>query len=190
MPDAGRLKPWVAMVDGFPQSPLVSRFPCHLVSGPPASGKTHYARRLAAQLGACLLDSDTTTERLIRAGMVLAGLDPNDRDSPAYKMTYRDAVYEAMFDLAVENLAHVPVVLAGPFTREGGQEDWPDRLHARLGVRPELHYVWCPPEIRRQRMAARAEPRDLAKISDWESYVITCREERPVWPHHFTDTSS
>ncbi len=36
----------------------------HVVSGPPASGKTRYARRLAGELGACLIDSDEIAERL------------------------------------------------------------------------------------------------------------------------------
>jgi predicted kinase len=102
-----------------------------------------------------LIDSDIATERLVRAGLALAGLDPDDRDSPAYKRAYRDAVYEAMFDLAVANLPHVPVVLAGPFTREGGEADWPERLERRLGVRPVMHFVWCPPDVRRARMIAR-----------------------------------
>lgn len=162
---------------------------CHVVTGPAAAGKTRHAVALAERLGACLIDSDTATERLVRAGLALAGLDPDDRDSPAYKRAYRDAVYEAMFDLAVANLPTVPVVLAGPFTREGGEADWPERLARRLGVRPVLHFVWCPPELRRQRMIGRGEERDLPKLRDWESYVASCREERPVWDHHFVETT-
>ncbi len=140
------------------------------------------------ELGACLIDSDTATERLVRAGLALAGLDPDDRDSPAYKRAFRDTVYEAMFDLAVANLPQVPVVLAGPFTREGGEADWPERLRRRLGVTPVLYFVWCPPEVRRERMMARAEERDRPKLADWESYAAQCREERPVWEHVFVGT--
>jgi len=158
---------------------------CHIVTGPAAAGKSRHARALAVALGACLIDSDTATERLVRAGLALAGLDPDDRDSPAYKRVYRDAVYEAMFDLARENLPQVPVVLAGPFTREGGEVDWPERLERRLGVRPLLHFVWCPPEIRRQRMIDRGEERDLPKLRDWDGYAASCREERPLWEHVF-----
>ena len=149
-----------------------------------------YARRLAAELGACLIDSDTATERLVRAGLSLAGLDPDDRDSPAYKRVYRDAVYEAMFDLAVANLPQVPVVLAGPFTREGGEADWPQRLGQRLGVKPVIHFAWCAPEMRLQRMTARGEERDRPKLADWASYIAQCREERPVWEHVFVDTGA
>jgi predicted kinase len=158
---------------------------CHVVSGPAGAGKSVLARQLAAELGACLIDSDITTERLVRAGLTLAGLDPDDRDSPAYKRAYRNAVYEAMFDIAVANLPQVPVVLAGPFTREGGEADWPERLERRLGVRPVMHFVWCPQELRRERMIARGEERDRPKLRDWEIYAASCREERPVWDHVF-----
>ena len=123
----------------------------------------------------------------MRAGLSLAGMDPDDRDSPAYKRVYRDAVYEAMFDLAVANLPQIPVVLAGPFTREGGEDDWPARLEQRLGVKPVLHFVWCPVETRLERMSALGEDRDLPKLRVWESYAASCREERPVWEHVFVE---
>ena len=161
---------------------------CHVVTGPAGAGKSVHARQLAAALGACLIDSDTATERLVRAGMALAGQDPDDRDSPAYKQAFRDAVYEAMFDLAVANLPHLPVVLAGPFTREGGDPDWPARLEHRLGVPPVLHFVWCPPDLRRARILARRESRDRPKLAAWPAYAATCRESPPVWPHTFVDS--
>lgn len=162
---------------------------CHIVSGPAGAGKSEYARSLAARMGACLIDSDIATERLVRAGLALAGEDPDDRDSPAYKSAFRDAVYESMFDLAAANLPWTPVVLAGPFTREGGESDWPRRLAQRLGTGPVMHFVWCTQETRRRRMVERGERRDLPKLRDWESYAASCREERPVWEHHFIDTT-
>ncbi|MGC4013662.1 MAG: ATP-binding protein [Luteolibacter sp.] len=160
----------------------------HLVCGPPAAGKTTYARQLADRLGAVLLDSDEVAERLVRAGLALAGLDPNDRDSPAYKAAYRDAVYETFFDLARSNLPRVPVVIAGPFTSEGNNPDWPEQLKARLGESVTVHFVWCPPERRRERILARGETRDLPKLAAWGAYVATCRDERPVFSHVFVQT--
>jgi predicted kinase len=157
----------------------------HLVCGPPASGKTTHARKLAEELGACLLDSDMATERLVRAGLSLAGHDPDDRDSPAYKQAYRDAVYETLFDLARANLSHVPVVIAGPFTRECGTSDWPERLRESFGVEAEVHFVWCEPEERRRRIEARGEARDIPKLKDWDNYLATCHETRPAFPHRF-----
>jgi predicted kinase len=163
--------------------------PIHLVSGPPASGKTTYARQLAARIGAVLLDSDAVTERLIRAGLTLAGLDPDDRDSPAYKAAFRQVVYETLFDLAKSHCYRLPVVIAGPFTREGGDAEWPARLAARLGAMPEFHYVWCEPAERKARLIARGAARDLPKLADWEAYVKSCRKTPPVYPHRWIDTS-
>ena len=164
--------------------------PIHLVFGPPAAGKTIYARKLAERIGAALLDSDEVSERLIRAGLTLAGLSSDDRDSPAYKSAFRDAVYETLFDLAQSHSSRLPVVIAGPFTSEGGDAEWPDRLQARLGVMPEFHYVWCNPAERKSRLSVRGATRDLPKLADWEAYVATCRETAPVFPHRWIDTSA
>ncbi|NQX00800.1 ATP-binding protein [bacterium] len=163
--------------------------PVHLVSGPPAAGKTTYARQLAERIGAVLLDSDEVTQRLIRAGLALAGLDPDDRDSAAYKAAFREVVYETLFDLARSHAGRLPVVIAGPFTREGGDAGWPERLAARLGAMPEFHYVWCKPSERKARLHARGATRDLPKLADWDGYVATCREVAPVYPHRWIDTS-
>lgn len=162
----------------------------HLVSGPPAAGKTTYARQLAERIGAVLLDSDEVTERLIRAGLMLAGLNPDDRDSPAYKAAFRDAVYETLFALAQSHCSRLSVVIAGPFTREGGDAEWPSRLEARFRVMPEFHYVWCEPAERKARLQARGATRDLPKLADWDAYVATCREVAPVYPHRWVDTSA
>lgn len=137
-----------------------------------------------------LLDSDEVAERLIRAGLTLAGLNPDDRDSPSYKSAFRDAVYETLFDLAQSHCSRLPVVIAGPFTREGSDPEWPQRLAIRLGVMPEFHYVWCEPEVRKTRLQSRGATRDLPKLADWDAYVSTCRESAPVYPHRWIDTST
>lgn len=162
----------------------------HLVFGPPAAGKTTHARQLATRIGGILLDSDEVTERLIRAGLALAGMDPDDRDSPAYKKAFREVVYETLFDLAESHAGRLPVVIAGPFTSEGGDPSWPARLEARLGVMPEFHFVWCEPSERKARVMARGMARDLPKLADWDAYIATCRETAPVFPHRWIDTSA
>lgn len=137
-----------------------------------------------------MLDSDEVAERLIRTGLSLAGWNAYDRDSPAYKSAFREAVYETLFDLAKSHATRLPVVIAGPFTREGGDADWPRRLDRRLGVMPEFHYVWCQPDVRKNRIETRGATRDLPKLADWENYVSTDREKPPIFPHHWIDTSA
>ena len=82
-----------------------------------------------------------------------------------------------------------PVVIAGPFTSEGNNPDWPEQLKERLGEETTIHFVWCPPALRRERIIARGETRDLPKLAAWEAYVATCRDERPVFPHVFVEST-
>jgi hypothetical protein len=52
----------------------------------------------------------------------------------------------------------------------------------------EVHYVQCPPEIRRQRLAIRGDARDRAKLEDWDRYVEYYGEEHPpVFEHVLVD---
>ena len=161
----------------------------HIVCGPPACGKTVYGRALAERLGAVFLDSDVATEPVVQAGLEAAGLSRDDRDSPVYKRIFREPVYEALFRLAEANLSHLPVVVAGPFTAESQDPGWPGRLRERLGVPVEVHFVYCRPEARRARIAARGEARDEAKLAAWEHYLETTAEQRPPFPHVWVDTS-
>ncbi len=184
-------------------SPHAAAKTCHLVCGAPASGKTRVARMIVRELGCgTLLDSDVVSSRLIAAGLKLAEMDPNDRDSPRYKDAFRDPVYQTMFDLARDNLnapgiVRAAVVLCGPFSRECKDPKFPAWLHHRLGggsLRIEIHYVACDDdERRRERMARRGAPRDQSKLASdeaWMKHVATCSEDRPVWPHHFFDNTS
>ena len=60
----------------------------HIVGGPPASGKTRFGKELAARLGAVVLDIDTGTEPVVKAGLSLAGKNVDDRDSPEFKSAF------------------------------------------------------------------------------------------------------
>ncbi len=138
----------------------------HIVCGLPASGKTTFALQLSKKLGAAFFDSDTVTDRVIQAAHRAANLDPHDRDSPLYKQTYREAVYETLFDLASQNLNHVDVVIAGPFTSELlDREAWHNSLNQRYCNKVRIYIQEVPEEIRKERMLLRAAPRDQSKIS-------------------------
>ena len=163
----------------------------HIVCGSPGAGKSTYARKLASTRQAVLLDIDTVTERLVRLTLREAGHDPDDRDSEYFKRTYREPVYETLFDIARENLPFQDVVLVGPFTRELRDPGWPSKLSKRLGGPVEVHYVHCPPEMRRHRLAERGDARDQAKLRDWEGYVQYYGEESPpVFEHLAIDGAS
>ena len=140
----------------------------HIVCGLPASGKTTLARQLAADLGAALFDSDSVADLIIQAAHTAAGLDPHDRDSPLYKTTYRDPVYQTLFALAEENLKHTSVVIAGPFTQElKNQKQWQLQLEQRFpNHQVILHPLQIEESLRLERMSLRQALRDLAKLEE------------------------
>jgi len=161
-----------------------------IICGSPGSGKTTYARALANAKGAVLLDIDTCSERLVMAGLKMAGQDPMDRDSPEFKTHFRDAIYETMFDVACENLPHCDVVLVGPFTKELRIEDWPTHLSKRLECRVNIVYIYCEPKERKERLKARRNPRDQSKLVDYDTFNQYYGDEKqPAFEHAFIDTS-
>jgi len=162
----------------------------YIVCGSPGAGKSTYARKLAAAQHAVLLDIDTASERLVRVALRESGRDPNDRDSDYFKRTYREPIYETLFDIARENVPFQEVVVVGPFTRELRDPDWPSKLSQTLGGPVEVHYISCAPEIRRQRLAQRGDARDLAKLRDWEHYIQYYEERQPVFEHVWVDGST
>jgi predicted kinase len=140
----------------------------HIVCGLPASGKTVFAKQLAADLAAAFFDSDTATDLVIQAAHRAAGIDPHDRDSITYKTTYREPVYATLFSLAKDNLPHVNVVVAGPFTSElRTKEAWIKQLQAQFpDTVIKLHHLQISEQERLERMKKRGAPRDRAKIEN------------------------
>jgi dephospho-CoA kinase len=162
----------------------------YIVCGSPGAGKSTYARKLAAVRHATLLDIDTVTERLVRVALRECGRDPDDRDSDYFKQTFREPIYETLFDIARENISFQEVVVVGPFTKELRDKDWPFKLSQILGGPVEVHYVSCPPEIRKQRLEERGNARDLAKLRDWEHYIQYYEERQPVFEHIWVNGST
>jgi hypothetical protein len=123
----------------------------------------------------------------VRLALREAGRNPDDRDSVYFKRTYREPIYETLFDIARENLPVRDVVVAGPFTRELRDPSWPSKLCQTLGSPVEVHYVSCSSEIRKKRLAERGDARDLAKLRDWEQYIQYYEESPPVFEHVWVD---
>ncbi|MDQ8205550.1 AAA family ATPase [Pelagicoccus sp. SDUM812003] len=165
----------------------------NLVVGAPASGKTTFARRLATRRKAALFDIDECTETLVRAALTAMGESPDDRDSPVFKTTFRDPIYQSLMDMARGNLGHVDVVVCGPFTKEMRNPNWLQDVQAQIGLPCSVraYFVYCDSEVRRSRMLARGNPRDASKLADWsahEAYYLG--SPSPLYPHVAVDTAS
>ena len=162
----------------------------YIVCGSPGAGKSTYAKKLASVHGAAFLDIDTVTERLIRIALHEAGHDPDDRDSNYFKRTFRQPIYDTLFDIARENNSFQTVVIVGPFTKELRDPDWPAKLSQTLGGPVEVHYVSCPPDERKRRLEKRGNPRDLAKLRNWENHIHYYEENPPVFKCVLVDSSN
>lgn len=162
-----------------------------VVCGNAGVGKTTYAEKRAHSSGALLLDIDTVSERLVKAGLFALGHDPNDRDSSTYKQIFREAIHETLFCLAEQNLSHATCLIVAPFTRERRDPNFKDSLQVRLGCAVEIVYVWCNDEERKKRIVARQNPRDAAKLEAWDAYASRGRDAGPPpFDHVFVDTST
>ena len=154
-----------------------------IICGPAGAGKSTYVKKLADEKGACLLDSDTVTEPVVRAGMVLGGLDPDDRDSQDYRAAFREPVYDCLFASAAENLPHIDVILVGPFTSEIRNPGWRDELSERFQTSVRVIFVTCDEVERKRRIELRGNPRDRLKLENWEGYIAPSQSIPPAFEH-------
>lgn len=172
----------------------------YIITGSPAVGKTTYGRKLARELHAAFLDIDTCTERLVMTGLSLANEDTTDRDSAKFKSAFRDPIYESLFDIAADNIGVMDVIIVGPFTKELTDPLWPDKVARRFcamvgnddnsSVRVCVHFLYCSPSVRRERMIQRGNPRDASKLEDWKQHDAYYSEAHvPLCPHVFVDTT-
>ncbi len=157
----------------------------------PAAGKSTFARQLAKKTKACLIDIDTATETIIRAAMSNLTGDPSDRDSPIFKATFRDPIYQTLFSIADENLPHTHAILTGPFTKEQQNQNWPAEIQATLNTPciVKCVHLSCDAALRKQRLIERANPRDASKLENWDQHLTYYEPESlPAYPHLWVDT--
>ena len=162
----------------------------YIVCGTPGAGKTTYGKKLADEKRAVFLDIDVATERLVKLALTLSGNNPEDRDSPLFKTHFREPIYEQLFDIARDNLPSRNVVITGPFTKELKDPNWPNQLSSHLRAPIEVHYVFCTPQVRKERMIRRGNSRDEGKLKDWENYLHYYEDEpSPSCEHILIDNS-
>ena len=161
----------------------------YVVTGAPAAGKTTYGRQLAARHSAAFLDIDTSSEILVQAALRAMNLDPDDRDSPFFKKTFRMPIYDCLFAMASENLPHTSVVITGPFTSEKSNPSWHTELASRFKVPIEIHYIHCTEMRLKQNMTRRANGRDACKLLHWDDYIQGYNMEPPLYFHHLIQLS-
>lgn len=165
----------------------------YAVAGAPATGKSLFASKLSACLGAALLDQDVLTGPLTSVVADLVGAVPGDLDDPRVRSATRRATYEVLVGTAASCLAAgVSVVLVAPFTTERSDAHAWARLGSRLGAPGGVVLIWttCPPAEVARRLAARGAPRDRRKLADLERFLTSGVLDPPTVPHVAVDTTT
>jgi predicted kinase len=165
------------------------RLPAVILTGPPASGKTTVGRALARHLGAALLDQDTATTPLTAVVADLVGV--HDLDDQRLAGPTRAARYETVTALAEDNLrAGLAVVLVAPFSAERRDVRAWDALDRRLraaGGSPLMVWLRLDARVVVQRLRARGEGRDAAKLANPKAFTSALDVAEPAVPHLAVD---
>lgn len=163
-----------------------------LVGGYAGSGKSEFARFLAAVTGWTILDKDTLTRALVEQLLISLGGDPNDRETDVYQKRVRSHEYRCLLDQGVENLnCGVSVILTAPFLREITDVSWLGRVQNMcIAHRAAFHVVWvkCDAESMRDYLSFRGASRDAWKLAHWTEYLDGVDPDfAPDFPHYLVD---
>ena len=158
-----------------------------MVGGLAGTGKTKTAKVLSKRLQAALLDKDTLTRPLVEKLLQTLGSHEHDRESEIYLREVRPLEYAILLKTAREVLdGGSSVVLAAPFISELSNPEWLSNFEfdAQMGSITTA-YIWvqADDETTRQRLIARAAPRDAWKLAHWEEYLEATSDIRmPTLP--------
>ena len=135
----------------------------YVVAGPAGSGKSTLGRALAGATGAVVLDQDIATNPLMSQLAMVLGAG-SDLDHPALRGPVRQARYQCLVDVAVDNgRLGRDVVIIAPFTAEcADARAWAHLTRQFAPARVALIWVTVPPEVALARRRRRNLARDVA----------------------------
>ncbi|RBW68289.1 AAA family ATPase [Bacillus taeanensis] len=156
--------------------------------GTAGTGKSYIARVLSQHFSWAYLDMDTVGTRFVNKMLTMSGRSADDRDSKFYKEHLRDLPYEAITDLALENLeAKQNAALIAPFTKELAIPNWIDEVLKRKGftirdVDIKVMIIEVEnTEIAKQRIEARGFSRDEWKLEHWDEFKERISAPEIAW---------
>ncbi|AIQ63714.1 hypothetical protein PSTEL_12110 [Paenibacillus stellifer] len=157
--------------------------------GAAGAGKTTLAKALAERRKAAFFDMDVLLRPAANALMEQNGLDPDDRDSDAYKKLCRDLGYRITMDAALDNVGlNVDCLVVGPFTKEAADEGWISDELARIGrslenVEVKVIIVSLSDEaLYKKRILARNSRLDDWKLRHWDEFRSALGKCGVSWP--------
>jgi sugar-phosphatase len=152
----------------------------YVVAGPAGSGKSTLGRALAGTTGGVVLDQDIATNPLMAQLALLVGAG-NDLDHPALRGSVRQARYQCLIDVAVDNgRLGRDVVMIAPFTAECTDRNaWLELSRQLAPARVHLIWVTVPPEV----ALARRIRRNLARDASAATAELPMTTPTPVVDH-------
>lgn len=144
-----------------------------VVIGAPSAGKTKLGRAIARELRMAVSDKDHVTGQLLASLLKDAGFEGEDYSQTDFNR-FRTAIYGCMEDVAKDNLrAGMGTVIISPYV-DRGAENWLDELKSRVDVDSEADWsiIWIniTPDLALERIVKRNSPRDVFKLSNWDSF--------------------
>lgn len=130
-----------------------------------------------------VLDKDVVSENWSGRLLEALGQAPNDRDSPLFKEKVRDLEYLSTLRIARDQLAlGLDVVFPGPWSRELASLALFSTQELGFSAQTRLRHVWLELSlaVRKERLIARADPRDQWKLDHWEAYVDALKRPAAV----------
>ena len=160
-----------------------------MMAGHAGTGKTTFSHLFMAhesQAGRAwaFLDKDTIGGLFAKALMTAYTGDGDDRDSPAFAEKVRPLEYQALTDVALENLSMGQSCIAcAPFGRECKTREAFDAYAQTFSHVARVILLWnhVSPDSARQRIIARGHPMDKYKLEHWDAYMA--RRYEPDWVH-------
>ena len=146
------------------------------VSGLPGTGKTYFCTKLVERLPFVILESDALRKTLF--------------SSPSYSPEESARLFRALHFLIGRLLKKgIPLILDATNLSEHYRE-YLYHIADRVGARLMMVSVEAPPEVVRERLAARAEQPASRSDADWEVYLkLKPTVEKICRAHYVVDTS-
>ncbi|GGE44753.1 shikimate kinase [Pullulanibacillus camelliae] len=156
--------------------------------GTAGTGKSYLSQRLSETFSWAYLDMDTIGTPFVNKMLEMNGQDPDDRDSAFYKQHLRNLPYQALMDVAMENIkAHQDVALIGPFTRELATPTWIEEILKANGftlsdVDVKVIIVEVQnADVEKDRIRERGYDRDQWKLKHWDTYKSEKKTYNVTW---------